>query len=228
MADPNRWFDPGHVAGWDENPHRANPIRAEQLDIVADLALSAWQPETWILDLASGTGHLQELLFARHPDCRSLLLDYSPVVLARARARLDEHGTRAEFLQQDLTTLRVEDLTAYAISVAVCVQSFHHFPDPEKARQIAEVGRLLPAGALFLVQDRFAVAAAELYESYRALWFRQERNHDSEVMEEPLPGGEDNAASLPWFLERLNEAGFQAAPLHLHGTRAVIAARKHG
>ena len=228
MADPNRWFDSGHVAGWDENPHRANPIRAEQLDIVADLALAAWQPDTWILDLASGTGHLQELLFDRHPDCRALLLDYSPVVLARARERLDGYGTRAEFLEQDLTALTAEKLTDHAISVAICVQSFHHFPDPEKARQVAEVGRLLPAGGLFLIQDRFAVAAADLYESYRALWLRQESIHDSEVMEEPLPGDDDNAAALPWFLDQLDSAGFQAAPLHLHGTRAVIAARKRG
>ena len=233
MADPNRWFDPAHIADWDANTSRNNPARAEQLDIVADLAVAAWQPGTVVADFACGTGHAVEAICQRHTGVRAVAVDYSPQVLEAAGRRLAPFADRVILAKADLTGLAEAELPAEDYSVAVSMQSFHHFPDPEKRRQVEALHARLRPGGVLIVQDRFEVPGPGLYDLYQALWRRQERVTGIALADEAVPDPaapadpqKGKAAALPWFLEILGEAGFEAACLHLHGTRAVVAGRR--
>lgn len=233
MADPERWFDPAHIADWDHNTTRNNPARAEQLDIVADLAVAAWRPGSVVVDFACGTGHAIEAICARHATLRAVAVDYSPQVLEAAGRRLAPWRDRVTLVRADLTALAAAELPAESYAVAISMQSFHHFPDEEKRRQvIAMHDRLLPGGVL-VVQDRFEVPGPGLYDLYQALWRRQERVSGIPVSDEQIPepaaasatDGE-KAAALPWFLEMLRDCGFEAACLQLQGTRGIVVGRK--
>ena len=233
MSDPKRWFNPEHVADWDANSTRKNPTRPEQVDIVAELAVAAWRPGTAIVEFACGSGHVIEEICARNADVVVVGVDYSPQVLAVAERRLSACLDRVELVQADLTDLARTALPARDYAVAVSTQSFHHFQDDEKRRQVTAMHEILTARGVLLVQDRFAVPGPALYDLYEALWRRQERVYSVEVMKEALPDpvappdpSGEKAASLPWFLEMLGECGFEAACLHLHGTRGVVAGRK--
>lgn len=233
MPDPHRWFDPGHVADWDANSGRNNPTRAEQLDIVADLAVAAWRPGSVVVDFACGTGHALEALCTRHQELRAVAVDYSPQVLAAAEARLAAWRDRVTFVQADLTNLAAAELPAEDYAVAISMQSFHHFQDDEKRRQVAAMHDRLAPGGVLVVQDRFEVPGPGLYDLYQALWRRQERVAGIEVSDEAVPDPEatlkpddEKAAALPWFLDMLRDCGFEAACLHLHGTRGIVVGRK--
>ena len=233
MADPKRWFNPDHVADWDANSGRNNPARAEQLDIVADLALAAWRPGSAIVDFACGTGHALEAICGRHDQVRVIGVDYSPQVLETAARRLATWQDRVTLVQGDLTALATAELPAADCSAAISMQSFHHFPDEEKRRQVAAMHDCLMPGGVLVVQDRFEVPGPALYHFYQAIWRRQARVAGIEVNDEPIPDPQaapdpegEKAAALPWFIDLLREQGFEAACLHLHGTRGIVAGRK--
>ncbi len=231
MNKRGRWFEAEHVATWDDNPNRVNPTRAEQLEILTTLAIGEWQPGALVIDLACGTGHLEELLFARAPEMRITAVDYSPVVLERARQRLAAQLSQVDLVEGDVNDLSETVPTDGAYGIAISVQSFHHFNNSDRRIQIREIHRLLRPGGLLLVHDRFAVADDALLANYQSLWRRLEGLHEVELPDEPMPDRVDpeaaQAADLGWFLATLGEAGFAATPMHLQGTRAVVAARKH-
>ena len=230
MTTRGRWFDPEHVATWDDNPDRVNPTRAEQLEILSTLALAEWRPGDLVIDLACGTGHLEELLCARAPEMRITAVDYSPVVLERARQRLAAHLSQVDLIEGNVNDLGEILAPGGAYGIAISVQSFHHFSNSERRKQIVEIHRLLRPGGLLLAHDRFAIADDALLANYQSLWRRLEGLHGLELPDEPLPDRQDpeaaQAADLGWFLATLDKAGFSAAPMHLQGTRAVVAARK--
>ena len=229
MADRGRWFDPAHVETWDDNPHRLNPARAPQLELLTELACAAMSPGDHLIDLACGTGHLAELLLGKNPDMAVTLVDYSDVVLARARDRLGDRAARVDFRQLDLTGPLLESLPAEHFQVAVSIQSLHHFDDPMRQKQLRDMADLLCPGGLMLIQDRFAIAHPALFADYQTLWRQQSRLHDLELPDEPLPSGEgEQAADLGWLLGELASLGLRAAPLALTGTRGLLAARKPG
>ena len=227
-----RWFDADHVAGWDDNPHRANPWRADQLDLLCHLAVAAWRPDTKVIDLACGTGHVIEELLRRQPAMQITAVDYSPVVLEQARGRLAEWPDQVRYLEHDLNQPIVPVLPAGGFDIAISVQSFHHFQDPDRRRQLEDIAALLAPDGLLLVHDRFAVADAALYEDYRGFWQHAEDRHEIDIVAEKIPDPHDpnaeKAAALPWFLEQLSDLGLAAAPFALAGTRALIVARKPG
>ena len=74
-------------------------------------------------------------------------LDLSSKMIARAR---EKNIPNAQFLEGDAEHLPYP--TAYFDMVS-CVQSFHHYPNPEKA--LAEVRRVLWPGGVFLLCDMY-------------------------------------------------------------------------
>lgn len=225
-----RWFEIEHVKNWDDNPNRLNPIRGDQLDMLVKIAAATWQPDDRVIDLAAGTGHVLEMLLGALPSARATAVDYSPVVLQHAEKRLAKHVSQLEFLEHDLNEPIIPKLDAASFAIAISVQSFHHFDDDDRKRQLSDIYQLLKPGGLFLVHDRFAVADPALLPDYQALWQRLGAIHDLELPDEPLqpasgtPG--ERAADLPWFLAQLAALGFVAAPFAQYGTRTLIAARK--
>jgi SAM-dependent methyltransferase len=231
MAHSDRWHDSTFVAEWDNINHARWPERESQVDYLAALAAAAWQPATWVADYACGTGLVAEPLLRRDDRVQVLEIDYSAACLARAKERLTVFGDRVRTMEADLTKIEAPDLAATPISVALCVQSFHHFSDDEKARQMKVMADALMPGGLLLTLDRFEPADDGLMADYQAFWAEQGRQlKATPVAEKPAAenraGGGEKAANLNWFVEHLTALGLHAAPLTLAGTRGIVVARK--
>ncbi|WP_241963600.1 class I SAM-dependent methyltransferase [Gordonibacter sp. 28C] len=98
-----------------------------------------------VLDLGCGTGALAELVLKALPGCELAGVDLSDAMLARARERL---GERARLLEGDSEHLPFPDGFFDAV---YCNDSFHHFPDPERAA--FEAWRVLRAGGVLVVGE---------------------------------------------------------------------------
>ena len=97
-----------------------------------------------LLDVGCGTGYLFELLL---PQRRAEYhgLDLSPQMLKVAASKFDGGVTLVE---GSADRLPYED---ESFDVVTCVQSFHHYPAPDKAMR--EVLRVLKPGGLYILSD---------------------------------------------------------------------------
>ena len=98
-----------------------------------------------LLEVPVGTGCLSLPVYAELPDADITCLDYSPAMLAVARARADAlHLRNVAFVEGNVGQLTFED---DFFDAAVSINGFHAFPDKEAAW--SEVHRVLrPGGQL--------------------------------------------------------------------------------
>ncbi len=97
-----------------------------------------------LLDVGCGTGYLIDLLAKDRP-ARYRGLDLSGEMIKMARAK---QIPGAEFSEGTADRLPWAD---GSFDVVTCSQSFHHYPDPEKA--MAEALRVLRPGGLYILSD---------------------------------------------------------------------------
>lgn len=97
-----------------------------------------------LLDIGCGTGYLIELLQNRKK-ADYYGLDLSPEMLKMAKAKF---GNDVTLKEGEADSLPYKDDT---FDVVTCIQSFHHYPYPEKA--MSEVYRVLKPGGLYILSD---------------------------------------------------------------------------
>lgn len=118
------------------------------------------QPDMTVLDAASGTG-ASAIFLAERFGCRVVGVDYSTRMVTEARVRAEERGvgSRVEFLQGDIESLRLGDDSFDAI---ICECAFCTFPDKDAAAR--EFFRVLKKGGRIGVSDltRNGVLAPQL------------------------------------------------------------------
>ncbi len=112
----------------------------------------AGDPAPRLLDLGCGTGALGELVLSRLPGARLTCVDLSPRMVGAARMRL---GDRADVLLCDAERLPFRD---GSFGAAWCNDSFHHYPDPERAA--FQAWRVLAPGGTFIIGDAWQPAPA--------------------------------------------------------------------
>lgn len=105
-----------------------------------------------VLDVGCGTGMLSERLLGAFPSCRLTGVDLSPAMAERARARL---AGRAEVREADAERLPFHD---GAFDLVVCNDSFHHYPDPDRAA--FQMWRVLRKGGALVLGDVWQPAPA--------------------------------------------------------------------
>jgi ubiquinone/menaquinone biosynthesis C-methylase UbiE len=109
------------------------------LDAVADL------PAERVLDVASGTGRLLEIL-AERSDCPDMFgIDRVPAMLDAARQRL---GRRATLLLGDAEKLPLNDA---AFQLVISSNALHYFPDIDAA--LCEIRRVITPSGNLVVTD---------------------------------------------------------------------------
>ena len=110
-----------------------------------------------LLDIGCGTGYLIELL-KKQKEAEYYGLDISPEMIKVAKSKFDE--------SVNLTIGSADDLPYYyqEFDVVCCVQSFHHYPYPEKAMQ--EAYRVLKPGGLYILSDTGCSGIAKYFDNF--------------------------------------------------------------
>lgn len=131
------------AAQYDQNTsvYYSGPAKCSGEDAIRELLAHPYQT---LLDVGCGTGWLLNRLARVHP-AEYHGLDVSENMLAVAE---EKHIPGAVFVQG------VADRLPYAdnsFDVVTCIQSFHHYPDPDRAMR--EVLRVLKPGGLYLLSD---------------------------------------------------------------------------
>ena len=230
----DEWSNEGFARRWDATADEGNPTRAEQLDVLLSILEDEHVAGRAILDLGSGSGLMEERIFERLPAARVVGVDGSSTMISLASERLHGRGSRFVAVQHDLTDLAALELPEEDYGVAMSVQTLHNLPVAAQERAVAFVQEMLVDGGLFLNLDRIRVGNPELYGDYRSVWRRLERLHEDQIAAAATFKGYSREWStkgeypttLEENLSRLRGAGFAAACLHLHGDRALFAARK--
>ena len=165
-------FD-AQAATYDEGMEGDHARRLYQHVICEVARAAAGMPAPRVLDLGCGTGALAERLLDAIPGCSLTGVDLSPRMVEVARVRL---AGRADVLLGDAERLPFHDA---AFDVVVCNDSFHHYPDPERAT--FQAWRVLAAGGALVLGDVWQPAPA------RALmnaWMPRSREGDVRIYSE--------------------------------------------
>lgn len=144
-------------------PHVLGEVRAA----VAGLAAPR------LLDLGCGTGALAERVLGVAPGAHLTCVDLSPRMAEAARARL---AGRAEVLLGDAERLPFHDA---GFDAAWCNDSFHHYPDPERAA--FQVWRVLAPGGALVIGDAWQPAPAR---AVMNAWLPRSREGDVRIYSE--------------------------------------------
>lgn len=110
-------------------------------DVAQRLKYSEYQS---LLDIGCGTGYLIDML-QKQKSADYYGLDLSPEMLKVAKNKL---SGSVELIEGYSDSLPYKDSS---FDVVTCIQSFHHYPKPEKA--MAEAYRVLKPGGLYIISD---------------------------------------------------------------------------
>lgn len=139
-TDPRIAFFNEHAAHWDDDPVARARVRERFRELRPLLDLQAGRD---VLEVGCGTGQITDLLAEWARPGRVTAVDFSPAMLAKARAK----GIPADFREMDICDAPPA-LRAY--DVALCFQSFPHFRYPDVAlRHLAAA--LKPKGRLLIL-----------------------------------------------------------------------------
>lgn len=225
------WEEEGFAKSWDAvNAARDNPDRANQLDLLITLLEGMRPDDGWLLDLGSGSGQVETLIFERMPHARVVCLDNSEEMLKLASGRLSAYDGRYQPILGDMNDLEAVEFPHTPYSAVFSSQALHEITHESKQAVYRKVYGLLHSGGAFYILDRIEPRFDDLRDEYECVWNRLNRRMDAPMTfneyRERYDAKEDYPASLDEQLGWLKAAGFLAAPLYLHFNRALIAARK--
>lgn len=97
-----------------------------------------------LLDIGCGTGYLIDML-SKEYEAEFTGLDLSPEMIKQANSK---NIKNAKFVEGRSDAIPFDDNT---FNIVTCSQSFHHYPDTDKAMQ--EAKRVLKPGGLYILSD---------------------------------------------------------------------------
>lgn len=158
--DKNLWPNVEHALSYlaraDSLPHRTDG-EALLLSLLPDRVER-------VLDLGCGDGRLLALVRTAHPEASGIGVDFSPVMLARARDRFSA-DPKVRILAHDLDR-PLPDLGAF--DAVVSSFAIHHVADVRKKSLYAEIFRQLKPGGLFANLEHVASPTQRLHLAFLA------------------------------------------------------------
>lgn len=229
---PNKWLDPEFAENWDAKTNNRNPIRLEQLDIVASVVADTYQEGKYVVDLGFGSGHLEEMILKRRPETRLIGIDASSAMIDIANSRLVPLSKAYQAIQHDLSDISSLHLDGEDIQVILCIQTLHHLAQEHQIKVLKWAHNTLDKGGVFLIIDRIAIDTKTFFDTYKSLWKRLDNaspqsNEDFDHYVKKITTKQDYPFTIEQNLDHLRRAGFEATCIHLHLDRAIIVARKH-
>lgn len=249
MAHPDTIDAAAWQRSWDQQQAAYLPDREERFAAMLDAVEAVTGPAPAILDLAGGTGSITLRALRRLPAATTTVLDVDPVLLAIARASLDERSTvvTADLRGPGWTaTLPRGDYDAVLTATAL------HWIDEDRLRGLyADIHAVLRPGGLFINADHMPDGNLPTVNRALSVWSEGQRAARwadgaltweawwSRLAQDPhlgahLPernrvfGGLHAAEFTPdagWHLAALTAAGFREVGLIWRGaTDAAVAA----
>ena len=120
-----------------------------------------------LLDIATGTGDIAEMLAERYSTARVVAVDLNPRMIERARRRVRRFGRRVEVLEADMAELPLGHGTAAAVTGGYAIRNA-----PSVERTVAELARVLQPGGRLVLLDFARSANRSVFSlQYRLLRF---------------------------------------------------------
>jgi cyclopropane fatty-acyl-phospholipid synthase-like methyltransferase len=132
------------------------PDRKRQLEVMLRVLRFAPREPRHILDLGAGDGILLATLLEAFPASRGVAVDFSPLMLEQAQARLAKFGQRAATVEADLQTPDWRSRVQGPFDAVVSGFAIHHLTDDRKRALYREIRELLPEGGVFLNAEHVA------------------------------------------------------------------------
>ncbi|HJZ95890.1 MAG TPA: class I SAM-dependent methyltransferase [Candidatus Solibacter sp.] len=132
------------------------PDRRRQLDVMLRVVRFARRAPQRILDLGCGDAILLATLLEAYPQAHGVGLDFSPLMLEQARARLATFGERAATVEADLGTPAWLETVSGLFDIVVSGFAIHHLTDARKRALYREIRDLLIEGGVLLNAEHVA------------------------------------------------------------------------
>jgi tRNA (cmo5U34)-methyltransferase len=163
-ADARVWQNTSLAAKYVNEVRAALPLGNEQIAMMLRIVNALNPGAARFLDLGCGSGILGAAVLDCFPDTQCVFADFSPPMLATAKAALADFGERATFVEVDYgEPAWTEKVAAQApFDTIVSGFSIHHQTDDRKKAIYAEIFHLLAPGGVFINNEHVASATPRL------------------------------------------------------------------
>ncbi|MFD0871360.1 class I SAM-dependent methyltransferase [Paenibacillus residui] len=119
-----------------------------------------------ILDLGAGTGLFSGLVLQKYPKARLTLIDFSELMLDKARQRFGSQAANVQYIMADYCDYAFTESYDFVISSL----SIHHLPHDGKRKLFANVYHALREGGVFVNADQARGSTPETDAYYKRRW----------------------------------------------------------
>ncbi len=142
------------------------PDRKRQLEVMVRVLQLASQPPKRILDLGCGDALILATLLQAFPEAAGVGVDFSPLMLEQARARLATFGPRARLEEGDLQTPAWKQAVSGPFDAVVSGFAIHHLVHERKRALYQEIYAILAAGGVFLNAEHVSSPSPRIEEFF--------------------------------------------------------------
>ncbi|NQY74686.1 MAG: class I SAM-dependent methyltransferase [Candidatus Margulisbacteria bacterium] len=130
----------------------AVPLASEQLDVMLQILTADNNEVRYFLDLGCGDGIMSRVILERFPNSRGICLDFSRLMVQKAKENLEPFSDRLHILQSDYSTKKyLSDIkNSEPFDAVVSRFSIHHQPDIRKKTLYKEIYELLENKGFFI------------------------------------------------------------------------------
>jgi SAM-dependent methyltransferase len=154
--DADVWKRPDVAAAFLEERSVLIPDRERQLDVLLRILRLGERPPRRVLDLGCGGAILLATVLEVFPEASGIALDFSPLMLEQARARLARFGDRAVTIEADLSSPVWRTAAPGDFDAVVSGFAIHHLPHERKRALYREIHALLLPCGVFLNLEHVA------------------------------------------------------------------------
>jgi ubiquinone/menaquinone biosynthesis C-methylase UbiE len=142
------------------------PDRKRLLDVILRVVRFAKQEPKRVLDLGCGDAILLAALLEAFPGAQGIGVDFSPLMLEQAQARLAACSSRAELVEADLGSPSWCEKISGRFDVVVSGFAIHHLPDARKRALYGEIYNLLNTRGAFVNAEHVASSTSRVEQMF--------------------------------------------------------------
>jgi SAM-dependent methyltransferase len=142
------------------------PDRKRQLDVLLRVLRFMPRRPASFLDLGTGDGILLAAVLETYPEAKGVGVDFSPLMLEKARQRLAPFGLRVSIFEADLQSGAWRNQVAGPFDAVISGFAIHHLPHERKRALYREIYELLAPGGTFVNSEHVASSTPRVEEMF--------------------------------------------------------------